>query len=196
MHLVAHAVEVRPHRRVPAAGVVAEMDAGFEQLAQGEFGHRHEGGSFRVVRLCLRGGCVAAPDPPRDTLAGKGAPRVNYRLGRRAGYGGKRTKDKASGSRPSVITSSHQSSGRPALNETAHCPFDATRGLWPGRATACGRLHRGAQPRGDCLPHLVDSISMPSRASCNTATPGGPSHHADTLGQLPPRNDRMSSVLA
>ena len=47
VHLVAHAVEVRRHRWIPAAGVVAEMDAGFEQLAHGEFGHRHGGGSFR-----------------------------------------------------------------------------------------------------------------------------------------------------
>ena len=64
VHLVAHAIQIRPHRGVPAAGVVAEVDAGFEQLAHGEVGHRHGAGPFAVVRLCLRGGCVAAPDPP------------------------------------------------------------------------------------------------------------------------------------
>ena len=48
--LVAHAEQVRRHARVPAAGVVAEMDAGFEQLAQGELGHRHGRDlSFRPV---------------------------------------------------------------------------------------------------------------------------------------------------
>ena len=55
VHLVAHAEQVRTHRRVPAAGVVAKMHAGFEELAQGEFGHRHGAGPFAVVRLCLRG---------------------------------------------------------------------------------------------------------------------------------------------
>jgi hypothetical protein len=69
--------------------VVAEVHAGFEQLAHGIIGHRHEGGSFRYVRLSLRGGLRYRTGPARGmTLAGKGTPRVNYRLGRRAGYGG------------------------------------------------------------------------------------------------------------
>ncbi len=61
--LVAHAEQERPHTGVPAAGVVAEMDAGLEELAQGEIGHRHGWRSFPVVvRLSLRGGGLAAPD--------------------------------------------------------------------------------------------------------------------------------------
>ena len=55
VHLVAHAEQVWTHRRVPAARVVAKMDAGFEELAQGVFGHRHGAVSFRFVRLYLRG---------------------------------------------------------------------------------------------------------------------------------------------
>jgi hypothetical protein len=34
---------------------VAEMDAGFQQLAQSEFGHRHRRAPFLFVRLILRG---------------------------------------------------------------------------------------------------------------------------------------------
>ena len=38
---VAVAVDVRPHARVPAVGLVAEVDAGFQELAQGEFRQSH-----------------------------------------------------------------------------------------------------------------------------------------------------------
>ncbi len=34
MNLVAHAEQERRHARVPAAGMVAEMDTGFQQLTQ------------------------------------------------------------------------------------------------------------------------------------------------------------------
>ena len=48
MDLVADAEQVRRHARVPAARVVAEMDAGFEQLTQSEIGHRHERAPFLI----------------------------------------------------------------------------------------------------------------------------------------------------
>jgi hypothetical protein len=44
--LVAHAEQVRRHARVPAAGMVAEVNAGFQKLAHREIGHRHERASF------------------------------------------------------------------------------------------------------------------------------------------------------
>ena len=78
MDLIAHPEQERRHARVPAAGVVAEMHAGFEQLAHGEIGHRHR----RVLSfwLCLRGALVRlrTPEPPRVRITGKG---------RREGYG-------------------------------------------------------------------------------------------------------------
>src|SRR6266851_946285 len=46
MDAVANAEEVGLHLRIPAAGVVAEMNASFEQLAHGEARHRHAGRSF------------------------------------------------------------------------------------------------------------------------------------------------------
>ena len=72
VHAVADAEQVRRHARVPAAGVVAEMHAGFEKLAQGKVGHRHDAVSFPIVRLFLRGAmpCGTGPGEP-----GK-APRV------------------------------------------------------------------------------------------------------------------------
>ncbi len=42
-------VDVRRHARVPAVGLVAEVDAGFEQLAQSELGKSH------LVRLTFSG---------------------------------------------------------------------------------------------------------------------------------------------
>jgi hypothetical protein len=50
--------------RVPATGVVAEMDAGFEQLAHGEIGHRHWRAPFLVVRLSLRGALPCGTGSP------------------------------------------------------------------------------------------------------------------------------------
>jgi hypothetical protein len=46
------------------------MNAGLEKLAQGEIGHRHGGGSFRFVRLCLRGAlsCDTGPGEPGKAL--------------------------------------------------------------------------------------------------------------------------------
>jgi hypothetical protein len=41
MDAVSHAEDEGLHLRVPAAGVVAEMDAGFQKLAHGKGGHRH-----------------------------------------------------------------------------------------------------------------------------------------------------------
>ncbi len=78
MHLVADAVQVGRHTRVPAPRVVAEMYAGFEQLAQGKLRHRHRRNApFRSSGCSSAGLAVsAAPDP---ALARKGAPRVNYR---------------------------------------------------------------------------------------------------------------------
>ena len=73
--LVADAVQVRRHARVPAAGVVAEMNAGFEQLAHGEFGHRHGRVlSYRPVVPPRGWPCGTGPGK-----WGKGSPRVNYR---------------------------------------------------------------------------------------------------------------------
>ena len=73
--LVAGAVEERRHARVPAAGVVAKVNAGFEQLAHGEIGHRHGRAPF------LSSGCASAGVAlrHRTRLNGKGSPRVNYR---------------------------------------------------------------------------------------------------------------------
>ena len=44
VNLVAHAVEIRRHARVPATRVVTKMHARFEQLAQGNLGHCHGNG--------------------------------------------------------------------------------------------------------------------------------------------------------
>ena len=53
--VVADAEEIRLHLRVPAAGVMAEMHAGFEKLAHGEIGQSHEKRTF-LFRLSRRGG--------------------------------------------------------------------------------------------------------------------------------------------
>ena len=64
VHLVAHAEQERRHARVPAAGVVAEVNTGFEQLAQREIGHRHGGVILsKKVRLSLRGELPAGTGP-------------------------------------------------------------------------------------------------------------------------------------
>src|SRR5690606_25188878 len=48
MDAVAHAEDVRGHLRVPAAGVVAEMNARLEQLAHGEAWQSHASDPFPV----------------------------------------------------------------------------------------------------------------------------------------------------
>ncbi len=68
---VAVAVDVRPHARVPAVGLVAEVDAGFEELAQGEFRQSH-GSRFpfpvsprRGEERCRPTGGLTGMSPPR-----------------------------------------------------------------------------------------------------------------------------------
>ncbi len=99
--LVADAVQIRRHARVPAPRVVAEVDARFEELAQAEVWHRHDALSFPIVRLCLRGGSRrGAPDPK----IGKGTPRVNYRRAFGAVGGADMAEDAAVGKRAGIMS--------------------------------------------------------------------------------------------
>ena len=71
MDAVAHAEDVRLHLRVPAAGVVAEMHASFQELTHGECRQRHE---FLLFRLGRRGrgpparGAQGTPERPAGCL--------------------------------------------------------------------------------------------------------------------------------
>src|SRR5690606_16376915 len=59
--LAAGAEDVRGHLRVPVAGLVAEVDAGFQHLAHGDLGH------------CLTPGCGTGPRPSLRQDAGAAA---------------------------------------------------------------------------------------------------------------------------
>jgi hypothetical protein len=61
------------------------VDAGFEELAQGEFWHRHGGGSFRASGCASAGVCLATPDlanqerhPACELPAAIGCQRAGY----------------------------------------------------------------------------------------------------------------------